>query len=171
MTWTRDQQKDVVGGGVSEHTPSERSVTKSSMDRLRAFSLSFSLSIVSEGSSEGGVIPIPFSEGLLLHINPLLLDRQHLGGDIQGRLTIMVGWTVRGQGWMTTIREAERIPRSVSDSERSSTRGVQRFGRGGLGAEDHPSNGMVLGPSFSMPMFGDKRSRVFLRKENECLPG
>ena len=46
MTWTRDQQNDVeqVGeGGLSERTPSERSVTKSSMDRLRAFSLSFSL--------------------------------------------------------------------------------------------------------------------------------
>lgn len=53
MTWTRDQQHD-AGGGVAEHTPSERSVTKSSMDRLRAFSLSFNLSGVSDAPLEAG---------------------------------------------------------------------------------------------------------------------
>lgn len=41
-------------------------------------------------SKAGG---IPFGEGLLLHINPLLFDRQHCRGDIQGRLAIMVGVT------------------------------------------------------------------------------
>lgn len=58
-------------------TPSERSVTKSSIDKVRAFSLSFSLAWVSR--RRGGKWPgdLPFGEGLLLHVNPLLLNRQH----------------------------------------------------------------------------------------------
>lgn len=63
-------------------TPSERSVTRSSIAKLLAFSLSFNLwwflgqfiALLLMSALEGTQ---PFCEGLLLHVNPLLLNRQH----------------------------------------------------------------------------------------------
>lgn len=56
-------------------------MTKSSMDRVRAFSLSFNLASISWCRGEGGREGEPFGEGLLLHVNPLLLNRQHVHGE------------------------------------------------------------------------------------------
>ena len=89
------------------------------MARLRAFNLLFSLlDELDQHDSSFSPAPvprvhIPFGERLLLHINPLFLNRQHLDSDKTSRADWQVllggcGVVVRGSGsrtWGTTMVE------------------------------------------------------------------